>query len=70
MSILSGIHYVGKMMEGDMTRVLIDQVTEGQVVWEPMDQIFDKVRITINILWYQMMGTKNVIISSCSTDHR
>jgi len=48
MSIRSGIHYVGKMMEGDMTRVLIDQVTEGQVVWEPMDQIFDKVRITIN----------------------
>ena len=38
-----GIHYVGKMIEGDMTRVLVDQITEGQVTWVPMDKEFDTV---------------------------
>lgn len=41
----TGVHYVGKMMEGDMTRVLTDQLTEGQVVWEPMDPQYDYVAI-------------------------
>ncbi|KAL3857332.1 hypothetical protein ACJMK2_012010 [Sinanodonta woodiana] len=39
----TGIHYVGKMMEGNETRILIDQVTEGQVVWVPMDETYDTV---------------------------
>ncbi|XP_045171991.2 all-trans-retinol 13,14-reductase-like [Mercenaria mercenaria] len=41
----TGIHYVGKMMDGDMLRVLTDQITEGQVVWEPMDLEFDSVAL-------------------------
>ncbi|KAL4223041.1 hypothetical protein ACF0H5_016518 [Mactra antiquata] len=41
----TGIHYIGKMMDGDMTRVLTDQMTEGQVTWCPMDPEFDIVAI-------------------------
>ncbi|XP_052802651.1 all-trans-retinol 13,14-reductase-like [Mya arenaria] len=41
----TGIHYVGKMMDGDQTRVFTDQVTEGQVVWTPMDNVFDTVTL-------------------------
>ncbi|KAK3603231.1 hypothetical protein CHS0354_007560 [Potamilus streckersoni] len=37
----TGIHYVGEMGEGKDPRILIDQVTEGQVVWIPMDEAFD-----------------------------
>jgi hypothetical protein len=37
------------MMDGDMTRVLTDQITEGQVVWEPMDKEFDSVCKASNI---------------------
>jgi len=33
------------MMEGDMTRILTDQITEGQVVWVPMEKVFDTVSI-------------------------
>ena len=40
----TGIHYVGKMIEGDQTKVLLDQITEGQVTWVPMDKEYDIVR--------------------------
>lgn len=40
-----GIHYCGELGEGTMTRVLIDQLTEGQLVWEKVDEIFDVVAI-------------------------
>ncbi|XP_060569543.1 all-trans-retinol 13,14-reductase-like [Ruditapes philippinarum] len=62
----TGIHYVGKMMEGDKTRVLIDQITEGQVVWEPMDQEFDAVAIGSpeKAKWYTMAsGSKEIFAS-------
>ena len=39
----TGIHYVGKMIEGDSTKVLLDQITEGQVIWVPMDKEYDIV---------------------------
>ncbi|KAK3603232.1 hypothetical protein CHS0354_007562 [Potamilus streckersoni] len=39
----TGIHYVGKMMEGNETRILVDQITEGKVVWVPMDEVYDTV---------------------------
>ena len=40
-----GIHYVGQMGEGDELRILLDQVTEGQVSWSPLDRDFDRVRL-------------------------
>ncbi|XP_045172753.2 all-trans-retinol 13,14-reductase-like [Mercenaria mercenaria] len=59
----TGIHYVGKMNARDMTRVLVDQITEGQVVWEPMDQEFDAVAIgnPEKAKWYTMAsGSKEI----------
>ncbi|KAL3857330.1 hypothetical protein ACJMK2_012008 [Sinanodonta woodiana] len=41
----TGIHYVGEMGEGEDPRILIDQVTEGQVVWIPMDEAYDTVAV-------------------------
>ncbi|KAK3603230.1 hypothetical protein CHS0354_007559 [Potamilus streckersoni] len=41
----TGIHYVGEMGDGEDPRILIDQVTEGQVVWIPMDEAYDTVAV-------------------------
>ena len=40
---LLGIHYVGEMAECETSRILIDQITEGQVSWVPMDREYDLV---------------------------
>ena len=40
---IAGIHYVGEMNKGYWARTLLDQLTEGQVDWVPMDQDFDVV---------------------------
>ncbi|PIK39335.1 hypothetical protein BSL78_23841 [Apostichopus japonicus] len=40
-----GIHYCGELGEGTLTRVLIDQLTDGQLVWEKVDEIYDIVAI-------------------------
>uniref|UniRef100_A0A8C8VUW5 All-trans-retinol 13,14-reductase n=1 Tax=Peromyscus maniculatus bairdii TaxID=230844 RepID=A0A8C8VUW5_PERMB len=36
-----GIHYIGKMQEGNIGRFILDQITEGQLDWAPMDSPFD-----------------------------
>ncbi|KAG8440994.1 hypothetical protein GDO86_006651 [Hymenochirus boettgeri] len=38
-----GIHYIGQMNENSPTRILIDQLTEGQLQWAPLDDPFDIV---------------------------
>jgi hypothetical protein len=43
--LFKGIHYIGQMFGETMTKVLTDQVTEGQVVWEQLDDAFDVVSI-------------------------
>merc|ERR1711953_797142 len=40
-----GIHYVGEMGSQTMTKTLIDQISDGQIEWAPLDDCFDKVRI-------------------------
>lgn len=37
----TGIHYIGKMQEGNIGRFILDQITEGQLDWAPMDSPFD-----------------------------
>ena len=53
--LVKGIHYLGDLDEGDDGRVLVDQITEGQVTWAIMDEEFDTVCInvisTIYISW-------------------
>ncbi|NXI64724.1 RETST reductase, partial [Anseranas semipalmata] len=38
-----GIHYVGQMQEGSLTRFIVDQLTEGQLDWVPMPAAYDAV---------------------------
>ncbi|XP_059175978.1 all-trans-retinol 13,14-reductase-like, partial [Physella acuta] len=39
----TGIHYIGNMHDGSVDRVLLDQLTGGQLRWAPMDNEFDQV---------------------------
>lgn len=38
-----GIHYVGNMNEGTLSRLLADQLTDGKLQWAPLDNIYDVV---------------------------
>ena len=40
-----GIHYIGECGFPTVTRVLLDQVTDGQLEWEPLEEVFDWVSI-------------------------
>ncbi|XP_030846244.1 all-trans-retinol 13,14-reductase [Strongylocentrotus purpuratus] len=40
-----GIHYIGEMAQSTITRLYIDQLTEGQLLWDPIDKNFDTVVI-------------------------
>jgi len=40
-----GIHYIGNIAGTSMNRVFIDQLTDGQLDWVPLDEIFDTVVI-------------------------
>ena len=43
MHCVTGIHYIGEMDGKSWTHVLVDQLTEGQLDWVPMDQEYDVV---------------------------
>ena len=38
-----GIHYIGKMHEGGINRVLLDELTESAVEWAPLEDVYDTV---------------------------
>ncbi|NXW62658.1 RETST reductase, partial [Eurystomus gularis] len=38
-----GIHYVGQLEEGSVTRLLVDQLTEGQLEWARLPPTYDAV---------------------------
>jgi len=40
-----GIHYIGEMGFPTMTKVLLDQVTDGQLEWAPLEDTFDYASI-------------------------
>lgn len=40
-----GLHYVGQMHEGGMLRVIMDQLTEGQLQWNLLETQYDSVKI-------------------------
>ena len=40
-----GIHYIGEVNPGNLNRTFIDQITEGQLEWEPLNDIYDIVQI-------------------------
>ncbi|KAM9069674.1 all-trans-retinol 13,14-reductase isoform 1-T1 [Sarcophilus harrisii] len=42
---LTGIHYVGQLNEGSISRFFVDQIFEGQLDWAPLDSPFDIVML-------------------------
>ena len=40
-----GIHYIGEMDHGRYNRVLVDQLTDGQLEWAPLMNPYDRVTI-------------------------
>lgn len=40
-----GVHYIGQMGIGSPMRALFDQITEGRLKWNPMPEVYDRVRI-------------------------
>ncbi|KAM4606856.1 all-trans-retinol 13,14-reductase isoform 2-T2 [Discoglossus pictus] len=51
-----GIHYVGQMHEGGMLRVIMDQLTEGQLQWNRLADQYDT--ITLGQSRYQLYAGK------------
>lgn len=41
----TGIHYIGEMQNRTSTKFLIDQLTDGQLVWSPLENQYDTVAI-------------------------
>ena len=41
----TGIHYIGEMTGTTISKVLIDQLTDGQLQWNPIDDNFDTIAI-------------------------
>ena len=40
-----GIHYIGEMQCNSLMKFLLDQLSEGQVTWEPLEKEYDTVAI-------------------------
>jgi len=40
-----GIHYVGEVTGNTLTQVYIDQITEGQLAWSPVNDVIDRVEL-------------------------
>ena len=40
---LVGIHYIGEMRNNTISRLLMEQLTEGQLTWEHLVDDFDVV---------------------------
>jgi all-trans-retinol 13,14-reductase len=38
-----GVHYIGQMAEGETVRRTFDHVTAGQVEWQPLPDVYDRV---------------------------
>jgi len=43
--LVSGIHYVGNMEDGSMNRCLVDLLSDNQLKWEPVHDLYDTIVI-------------------------
>ena len=41
--VFSGIHYVGKIQSTSFSRTILDQISDGQIRWQPLDKNYDTV---------------------------
>ena len=42
-----GIHYIGEMQEGTVSRVLVDQLSESGIEWDKLESVYDTVILGI-----------------------
>lgn len=42
---VSGVHYLGQLHENGMLRVILDQISEGQLDFVPLEQHYDTIII-------------------------
>lgn len=40
-----GIHYIGEMFDGALNKTFLDQITDGQLEWNRLDEEYDMVSI-------------------------
>ena len=40
-----GIHYIGEVEPGNLNRTFVEQITDGQLEWEPLNDTYDIVQI-------------------------
>lgn len=40
-----GLHYIGQLHENSLLRIAFDQITEGQLEFQKLDQHFDTIQI-------------------------
>ena len=40
-----GIHYVGEVTGNTLTHIYLDQITEGQLGWSPVEDVIDCVEL-------------------------
>ncbi|KAJ7313709.1 hypothetical protein JRQ81_005340 [Phrynocephalus forsythii] len=56
----TGLHYVGQMHKTGMTRVIMDQLTDGQLDWVKLEDPYDF--ITLGDKEYQMVSGKKAFV--------
>lgn len=42
-----GIHYIGECANNTLTHTYVNQITEGQLAWEPVGDVIDKVELGV-----------------------
>nr|XP_009685372.1 PREDICTED: MAGUK p55 subfamily member 2 [Struthio camelus australis] len=57
-----GNHYVGQMHEGSMLRVTLDQLTDGQLVWQRLGDPYDVV--CLGARQYQLRASKAIFAAA------
>ncbi|XP_068852727.1 all-trans-retinol 13,14-reductase-like [Aphelocoma coerulescens] len=57
-----GIHYVGQLHEGSLLRVLLDQLTDGQLCWHRLPDPYDEV--TLGPQRYQLRSGKVAFVTA------
>uniref|UniRef100_A0A8C9LCU3 All-trans-retinol 13,14-reductase n=1 Tax=Pavo cristatus TaxID=9049 RepID=A0A8C9LCU3_PAVCR len=57
-----GIHYVGQMHEGSMLRVVLDQLTDGQLCWQRLPDPYDEVALGPRC--YQLRAGKAAFVAA------
>lgn len=58
----AGIHYVGQMHEGSMLRVVLDQLTDGQLCWQRLPDPYDEV--VLGPHRYQLRAGKDAFVAA------